>query len=51
MGGRKEAPKGRKMCILIAIHVVVQEKTTQHCKAIVPIFFKNTKINIKIIKR
>ena len=34
MGGR-EAQEGGDICTHRAIHIVVQQKVTQHCKAIV----------------
>ena len=35
MGGGKEVPEGRDLCIPMAIHVDIWQKSTQYCKAII----------------
>ena len=43
MGGGKEVPEGMDICIPMAIHVDIWQKSTQYCKAII----LQLKVNLK----
>ena len=51
-GGGMETQEGGDICILKLIHVVVQQKPTQHCKAIIlqlKINFKNRNLTKRLV--